>query len=74
MLKRLAACIREYKAASIKAPLFVSLEVVMEVIIPFCMGMRTASTPLRSALLKPELKELRSIRNRQMPIRISSPL
>ena len=38
MLKRLAACIREYKAASIKAPLFVSLEVVMEVIIPFCMG------------------------------------
>ena len=38
MLKRLAACIREYKKASILAPLFVSLEVVMEVIIPFCMG------------------------------------
>ncbi|MBQ7598293.1 MAG: ABC transporter ATP-binding protein [Clostridia bacterium] len=38
MLKRLAACIHEYKTASIKAPLFVSLEVVMEVIIPYCMG------------------------------------
>ena len=27
--------IREYKAASIKAPIYVSLEVVMECIIPF---------------------------------------
>ena len=38
MLKRLSACIREYKTASLLAPFFVSLEVVMEVIIPYCMG------------------------------------
>ncbi len=38
MLKRLAGCVREYKTASLLAPLFVSLEVVMEVIIPYCMG------------------------------------
>ena len=38
MFKRLAGCVREYKTASLLAPLFVSLEVVMEVIIPYCMG------------------------------------
>ena len=35
MLKALSKCIREYKQASLKAPLMVSLEVVMECIIPF---------------------------------------
>ena len=35
MIKELSKCIREYKAASIKAPIYVSLEVVMECIIPF---------------------------------------
>ncbi|MGN0469220.1 MAG: ABC transporter ATP-binding protein [Acutalibacteraceae bacterium] len=38
MIKTLSRCIREYKLPSILAPLFVSLEVVMEVIIPFYMG------------------------------------
>ena len=38
MIKRLSKCIREYKKASLLAPLFVSLEVVMEVIIPYYMG------------------------------------
>ena len=35
MYKQLARSIREYKAVSIKAPVFVSLEVLMECIIPF---------------------------------------
>ena len=35
VIKELSKCIREYKAASIKAPIYVSLEVVMECIIPF---------------------------------------
>ena len=39
MLKVLSKCVREYKQASIKAPLMVSLEVVMEVIIPLLMAM-----------------------------------
>ena len=38
MIKRLMSCIREYKKTSLLAPLFVSLEVVMEVIIPYFMG------------------------------------
>ena len=38
MLKRLAQCVGAYKTASILAPLFVSLEVVMEVVIPYFMG------------------------------------
>ena len=38
MIKKLSKCIREYKKASILTPLFVSLEVVMEVIIPYYMG------------------------------------
>ena len=35
MIKELSKCIREYKKASILTPIFVSLEVVMECIIPF---------------------------------------
>ncbi|MGN1195236.1 MAG: ABC transporter ATP-binding protein [Acutalibacteraceae bacterium] len=38
MIKRLSQCIREYKKASLLTPFFVSLEVVMEVIIPYYMG------------------------------------
>lgn len=38
MIKRLSKCIREYKKASLLTPLFVALEVVMEVIIPYYMG------------------------------------
>ena len=35
MMKKLAASIREYKTASIATPLLVSLEVIMECVIPF---------------------------------------
>ena len=35
MIKELMKCIREFKKASIQAPILVSLEVVMECIIPF---------------------------------------
>ena len=35
MIKKLAACIREYKGDTIRTPLFVALEVVLECIIPF---------------------------------------
>ena len=38
MLKTLAKCIREYKLPTFLAPLFVTLEVVMEVVIPTVMG------------------------------------
>jgi len=38
MVKRLMKSIREYKAPSIKAPVFVSLEVIMEVVIPLLMA------------------------------------
>jgi len=38
MIKRLIKSIREYKTASILSPIFVSLEVLMEVIIPFLMA------------------------------------
>ena len=38
MIRKLLKSVREYKAASVKAPLFVSLEVVMEVIIPLLMA------------------------------------
>ncbi len=38
MLKRLAKCIREYKLPSFFSALFVTLEVVMEVLIPFEMA------------------------------------
>lgn len=35
MIKRLAACVREYKRTSILTPIFVSIEVVLECFIPF---------------------------------------
>ena len=38
MIKRLSKCIREYKLPSILTPILVSLEVVMEVLIPYLMG------------------------------------
>ena len=38
MIKLLSKSIREYKTASILSPVFVSLEVVMEVVIPYYMG------------------------------------
>ncbi len=38
MIKRLLGCVREYKTASILSPLFVTMEVVMEVIIPLLMA------------------------------------
>lgn len=38
MIKRLMKSIREYKIPSIKAPVYVSLEVVMEVVIPLMMA------------------------------------
>ncbi len=39
MIKRLSKCIREYKLPSILAPIFISLEVILEVFIPKIMGM-----------------------------------
>lgn len=38
MIKRLASSIREYKKDSILTPVFVSCEVLMEVIIPLLMA------------------------------------
>ncbi len=38
MIKKLSKCIREYKLPSILTPIFVALEVVMEVLIPMLMG------------------------------------
>ena len=38
MLKKLASCIGEYKRPSILAPLFVMLECVLEVLIPWLMS------------------------------------
>ena len=38
MIKRLAKCVREYKLPSFLSALFVSLEVVMEVLMPFEMA------------------------------------
>ena len=38
MLKRLSGCVRQYKGASLLSPLFVVLEVIMEVIIPLLMA------------------------------------
>ncbi len=39
MLKKLLRSVREYKKASILSPVFVSLEVLMEVLIPYLMSM-----------------------------------
>ena len=38
MIRKLLASVREYKGASIKAPVYVSLEVVMECVIPLLMA------------------------------------
>lgn len=38
MIKRLSSCIREYKRPALLSPLFVTLEVIMEVLIPLYMG------------------------------------
>lgn len=38
MIKRLAKCVREYKKPSILTPIFVTLEVMMEVLIPLLMA------------------------------------
>ena len=38
MIKTLAGCIREYKFPSILAPIYVTLEVIMEVLLPFLMA------------------------------------
>ena len=38
MIKRLAGCVRQYKKDVMLSPIFVTLEVVMEVIIPFLMA------------------------------------
>ena len=38
MIKRLNKCIREYKLPSILAPIFISIEVILEVFIPKIMG------------------------------------
>ncbi len=38
MLKKLASCIEEYKKPSILAPLFVTFEVILEVLIPWLMS------------------------------------
>ena len=38
MIKKLAKSIRQYKLPSILAPIFVAMEVVLEVLIPFYMA------------------------------------
>ena len=38
MLKRLAKCIREYKKQTIATPILVTLEVIMEVLMPLIMA------------------------------------
>lgn len=39
LIKRLAQCVREYKKDSILSPVFITLEVIMEVAIPFLVAM-----------------------------------
>ena len=38
MIKKLASCVGEYKKPSILAPLFVTCEVLLEVLIPWLMS------------------------------------
>lgn len=38
MIKKLAGCVREYRKDSILAPIFVTMEVLLEVLIPFLMA------------------------------------
>ena len=37
MFKKLAACVREYKKNAIVAPIFITFEVIAEVVIPWLM-------------------------------------
>ncbi len=51
MIRRLAGCIKQYRKDTILSPLFISMEVVMEVLIPFLMarlidnGIETGNMP-----------------------------
>ena len=38
MIKKLSGCVREYKREAVLSPIFVTLEVIMEVIIPLVMA------------------------------------
>ena len=38
MVKRIAACVREYRRDSLLTPLYVALEVLLEVLIPLVMA------------------------------------
>ena len=38
MLKRFAACIREYKKQTILTPVYVTVEVIIDVVIPLVMA------------------------------------
>ena len=38
MIKRLLSCVREYKKASILAPLYICIEVILDVLIPWLMA------------------------------------
>ena len=49
MIKKLAKSIREYKVSSILSPLFVSLEVVLECLIPWVISMLVAAIDVKSA-------------------------
>ena len=50
MLKRLAKSIREYRTASILSPLFVSLEVVFECLIPFIIAKLVSAIDVKEGL------------------------
>lgn len=50
LLKRLAKSIREYKTASILSPLFVSLEVVFECLIPFIIAKLVSAIDVKEGL------------------------
>ena len=50
MLKRLAKSIREFKTASILSPLFVSLEVVFECLIPFIIAKLVSAIDVKEGL------------------------
>ena len=71
MVKRLMKSIREFKGASIKAPIFVSLEVVMEVVTPsitvrqWTQKMRRACVPIWANAISCGLRPARA----PMPLR-----
>ena len=51
MIKKLAKSIREYKKQSILAPIFVVLEVIMEILIPFYMAYDSISVKVDGKLI-----------------------